>query len=61
MVYFRYPLSLCNVGGLLHGRVIEISHETVRFPVADVFRRLIRGGPVQRNTEWQNRQGFGCR
>ena len=31
MLYIRYPLSLRNVADLLHERVIETSHETVRF------------------------------
>ena len=31
MLYVRFPLSLRNVEDLLHERVIEISHETVRF------------------------------
>ena len=31
MMYVRYPLSLRNVEDLLDERVIDISHETVRF------------------------------
>jgi putative transposase len=31
MMYVRFPLSLRNVEDLLHGRGIDISHETVRF------------------------------
>ena len=31
MRYARVPLSLRNVEDLLHERVIEIRHETVRF------------------------------
>jgi putative transposase len=31
MMYIRFPLSLRNVEDLLHGRGIEICHETVRF------------------------------
>ena len=31
MVYVRYPLSLCQVENLLHGRGLDIFHETVRF------------------------------
>ena len=31
MLYDRFPLSLRNVGDLLHERRIEVSHETVRF------------------------------
>lgn len=31
MLYGRFPFSLRNVGGLLHERGIDVSHETVRF------------------------------
>lgn len=31
MLYVRFPLSLRNVGDLLHERGIDVSHETVRF------------------------------
>ena len=31
MLYIRFPLSLRNVGKLLHERGFEVSHETVRF------------------------------
>jgi len=31
MMYIRFPLSLRNVEDLLHGRGIDIKHETVRF------------------------------
>jgi putative transposase len=31
MMYVRFPLSLRNVEDLIHGRGVEISHETVRF------------------------------
>ena len=31
MMYVRFPLSLRNVGDLLHERGIDICHETVRF------------------------------
>ena len=31
MMYVRLPLSLRNVGDLLHERDIDVSHETVRF------------------------------
>lgn len=30
LMYVKYPLSLRNVQGLIHERVIEISHESVR-------------------------------
>ncbi len=30
MMYIRFPLSLRNVEDLLHERVIDVSHETVR-------------------------------
>ena len=31
MLYVRFPLSLRNVEDLLHGRGIDVSHETIRF------------------------------
>jgi len=31
MLYVRFPLSLRNVEDLLHGRGVDISHETVRY------------------------------
>jgi putative transposase len=31
MLYIHFPLPLRNVADLLHGRAIEISHETVRY------------------------------
>ena len=31
LMYVKYPLSLRNVGDLLHERGIDICHETVRF------------------------------
>nr|WP_080457054.1 hypothetical protein [Roseovarius sp. A-2] len=31
MLYVRFPLSLRNVEDLLHGRGIDVSHETVRY------------------------------
>jgi putative transposase len=31
MICVRYPLSLRNVGDLLHERGIDITHEAVRF------------------------------
>ena len=31
MMYFRYPLSLCQIENLLSERGIDIYHETVRF------------------------------
>ncbi|WP_170336545.1 IS6 family transposase, partial [Ruegeria arenilitoris] len=31
MLYIRFPLSLRNVEDLLHGRGIDVSHETVRY------------------------------
>jgi putative transposase len=51
MLYARFPLSLRNVEGLLRERVVEISHETVRFwwhrfgPMfgAEIRKRRIEG------------------
>ena len=34
MYYVRYPLSFRHVEDILHERVIDISHETIRFWVA---------------------------
>jgi putative transposase len=31
MLYIRFPLSLRNVGDMLHERGIKVSHESVRF------------------------------
>ena len=31
MMYVRFPLPLHNIEDLLHGRGVEVSHETVRF------------------------------
>ncbi len=31
MLYVRFPLSLRNVGDLLHERGFDVSHETVRY------------------------------
>ena len=31
MLYVRFPLSLRNVGDLLHEWGVDVSHETVRF------------------------------
>nr|WP_245600226.1 transposase [Sphingomonas jaspsi] len=31
MMYVKYPLSLRNVEDLLHERVIDIAHETMRY------------------------------
>jgi transposase-like protein len=31
MLYVRFPLSLRNVVDLLHERVVDVSHKTVRF------------------------------
>ena len=37
MMYVRFPLSLLrNVEDLLHERVIDVSHETVRYLVVSI-------------------------
>lgn len=50
MLYVRLPLSLRDVEDLLHGRRIEISHETVRFwwyRFGPLFAAEIRGKRVE--------------
>nr|WP_284179110.1 IS6 family transposase [Rhabdaerophilum sp. SD176] len=50
MMYVRYPLSLRNVEDLLHGRGIDIAHETVRFwwsRFGTIFAAEIRRSRVQ--------------
>ena len=49
MMYVRYPLSLRNVEDLLHERVIDITHETVRFwwnRFGTIFASEIRGSRI---------------
>ena len=59
MMYVRFPLSLRNVEVLLPARVIEISHETIRFwwnRFGPVFAAEIRRSRVSRMrscTNWQ--------
>jgi hypothetical protein len=58
MLYVRFPLSLRNVGDLLHERGIEVSHETVRFWwrrvglmfAAEIRRRRVSG---KRASRWR--------
>ena len=38
MLYVRFPLSLRNVEDLLHERGIDVSHETVRMRIIEVFQ-----------------------
>ena len=50
MMHVRYPLSLRNVEDLLHGRGIDITHETVRFwwnRFGTICAAEIRRGRVQ--------------
>ncbi|MBO6878577.1 MAG: IS6 family transposase [Maricaulis sp.] len=57
MMYIRFPLSLRNVGDLLHERGIDITHETVRFwwnRFGPLFATSIRRRRV-RNTNYSNR------
>lgn len=51
MLYIHFPLSLRNVGDLLHERGIEISHETVRHwwnRVGPMFAANIAAGAWKR-------------
>ena len=58
MMYIRFPLSLRNVGDLLHERGIDICHETVRFwwhrfgPMfaAEIRKRRVEG---MRSSHWR--------
>ena len=58
MMYIRFPLSLRNVEDLLHERVIDICHETVRFwwhrfgPMfaAEIRKRRLEG---KRSSGWR--------
>lgn len=49
MMYIRFPLSLRNVGDLLHERGIDISHETIRYwwnRIDPLFAADIRKKPI---------------
>ena len=58
MLYVRFPLSLRNVENLLHERVVDISHETVRYwwhrfgPMfaAEIRKRRIEG---MKSSRWR--------
>lgn len=55
MLYVRFPLSLRNVEDLLHERVIDVSHETVRFwwkRFGPMFASEIRRKRVERLRSW---------
>ncbi|MDC1482554.1 IS6 family transposase, partial [Ascidiaceihabitans sp.] len=59
MMYVRFPLSLRNVEDLLHGRGIDISHETVRFWLnrfGPLFAAEIRRNRVSRMRSYSNWQ-----
>jgi hypothetical protein len=69
MLYVRYPLSLRNVGDLLHERGIDICHETVRFwwnrfgPLfaGDIRKKRVRpgNGTVKLTGAIARRGGYG--
>ncbi len=55
MLYVRFPLSLRNVGDLLHERGIEVSHETIQFwwnRFGPMFAAEIRCKRAQRMRAW---------
>ena len=60
MFYVRFPLSLRNVEGLLHGRGIDVSHEINRFwwnqfgPMAAsaIRRKGVEGMRLYSNWQW---------
>ena len=55
MMYVRFPLSLRNVGDLLHERGIDLSHETVRFwwnRFGPMFAAEIRKKRADRLRSW---------
>jgi putative transposase len=59
MIYVRFPLSLLNLGDLLHERGIDISHETVRFwwnrfgPLFAAETRMKRVSQIRVYSNWQ--------
>ena len=56
MYYIRYPLSFRRVEDILHERVIDICHETVRFWVNRFGAKLakeIRKKRLGRHSNWQ--------
>jgi putative transposase len=59
MLYVRFPLSLRNVEDLLHGRGIDVSHETIRFwwnRFGPMFASEIRKKCVQQLRAYSNWQ-----
>ena len=59
MMYVCFPLSLRNVEDLLHERIIEVSHETIRFwwnrfgPIFAADIRKNRIGQTRSYSNWQ--------
>ena len=60
MLYVRFPLSLRNVGDLLHERGIELSRETIRScwnrfgpMIAQEIRCYSRVDRMRSGTHWQ--------
>ena len=61
MMYVRYPLSLRNVGDLLHERGIDITHETVRYwwnRFGTIFAAEIRRSRVQAMRAFRHRRWY---
>jgi putative transposase len=66
MMDVRYPLSLRNVGDLLHERGIDITHETVRFWwnrfgvifAAEIRRSRVRAMRAFRYRQWHPDEVF---
>ena len=59
MMQVRFPLSLRNVGDLLHEREIEVSHETIRFwwnRFGPIFAAAIRKKRMDRKRAFSARQ-----
>ena len=59
MLYVRLPPSLRNVEDLLHERVIDVSHETVRVwwnRFGPMFAAEIRRNRINRMRAWSNWQ-----
>ena len=59
MMYVKYPLSLRNVEDLLFERVVDVSHETVRFwwnrfgPMFAAENRKRRVANMRRFPQWR--------
>ncbi len=57
MMYARFPLSIQNVEGLLHERVIDVSHESIRYWLnrfGPLFASEIRRKRVDRMRAYSN-------